>query len=133
MSFKVAKQFILNFLSLTIYSKSMGFILKAVYPSFFFLSVFGIIPQCKNSTTLCGSLRGMYKGSTLWGVSSSRQGEHHFLDYAVTQGFGVFQSIPRVFSKFSIKEARKPFNQNKNRYVDILPCKCWPGTGFPCV
>nr|KAF6395548.1 protein tyrosine phosphatase receptor type C [Rousettus aegyptiacus] len=32
-----------------------------------------------------------------------------------------FQSIPRVFSKFSIKEARKPFNQNKNRYVDILP------------
>ncbi|EHH15693.1 hypothetical protein EGK_01817 [Macaca mulatta] len=33
-----------------------------------------------------------------------------------------FQSIPRVFSKFPIKEARKPFNQNKNRYVDILPC-----------
>uniref|UniRef100_A0A8C6ES60 protein-tyrosine-phosphatase n=1 Tax=Marmota marmota marmota TaxID=9994 RepID=A0A8C6ES60_MARMA len=32
-----------------------------------------------------------------------------------------FQSIPRVFSKFSIKDARKPFNQNKNRYVDILP------------
>lgn len=32
-----------------------------------------------------------------------------------------FQSIPRVFSKFSIKEARKSFNQNKNRYVDILP------------
>uniref|UniRef100_A0A2K5YHK1 Receptor-type tyrosine-protein phosphatase C n=1 Tax=Mandrillus leucophaeus TaxID=9568 RepID=A0A2K5YHK1_MANLE len=32
-----------------------------------------------------------------------------------------FQSIPRVFSKFPIKEARKPFNQNKNRYVDILP------------
>ncbi|XP_045154026.1 receptor-type tyrosine-protein phosphatase C [Echinops telfairi] len=32
-----------------------------------------------------------------------------------------FQSIPRLFSKFSIKEARKPFNQNKNRYVDILP------------
>ncbi|OWK08469.1 PTPRC [Cervus elaphus hippelaphus] len=33
-----------------------------------------------------------------------------------------FQSIPRVFSKFSIKDARKSFNQNKNRYVDILPC-----------
>ncbi|XP_074078397.1 receptor-type tyrosine-protein phosphatase C isoform X2 [Macrotis lagotis] len=32
-----------------------------------------------------------------------------------------FQSIPRIFSKFSSKEARKPFNQNKNRYVDILP------------
>ncbi|XP_075398024.1 receptor-type tyrosine-protein phosphatase C [Tenrec ecaudatus] len=32
-----------------------------------------------------------------------------------------FQSIPRLFSKFSIKEARKSFNQNKNRYVDILP------------
>ncbi|XP_044530849.1 receptor-type tyrosine-protein phosphatase C [Gracilinanus agilis] len=32
-----------------------------------------------------------------------------------------FQSIPRVFSKFSSKDARKPFNQNKNRYVDILP------------
>ncbi|MEJ1270113.1 protein tyrosine phosphatase receptor type C [Cricetulus griseus] len=32
-----------------------------------------------------------------------------------------FQSIPRVFSKFSIKDARKPHNQNKNRYVDILP------------
>ncbi|XP_019606445.2 receptor-type tyrosine-protein phosphatase C isoform X2 [Rhinolophus sinicus] len=32
-----------------------------------------------------------------------------------------FQSIPRVFSKFPIKEARKSFNLNKNRYVDILP------------
>ncbi|XP_051004271.1 receptor-type tyrosine-protein phosphatase C [Acomys russatus] len=32
-----------------------------------------------------------------------------------------FQSIPRVFSKFPIKDARKPNNQNKNRYVDILP------------
>ncbi|KAG8515119.1 Receptor-type tyrosine-protein phosphatase C, partial [Galemys pyrenaicus] len=32
-----------------------------------------------------------------------------------------FQSIPRVFSKLSIKDARKPCNQNKNRYVDILP------------
>ncbi|KAM6217302.1 LOW QUALITY PROTEIN: receptor-type tyrosine-protein phosphatase C [Rhynchocyon petersi] len=32
-----------------------------------------------------------------------------------------FQSIPRVFNKFSIKDARKSFNQNKNRYVDILP------------
>ncbi|XP_045716066.1 receptor-type tyrosine-protein phosphatase C isoform X3 [Phyllostomus hastatus] len=32
-----------------------------------------------------------------------------------------FQSIPRVFSKFPIKEARKSCNQNKNRYVDILP------------
>ncbi|XP_018431482.1 PREDICTED: receptor-type tyrosine-protein phosphatase C-like, partial [Nanorana parkeri] len=32
-----------------------------------------------------------------------------------------FQSIPRVFSKFSNKEARKPCNQVKNRYIDILP------------
>ncbi|XP_040215800.1 receptor-type tyrosine-protein phosphatase C isoform X3 [Rana temporaria] len=32
-----------------------------------------------------------------------------------------FQSIPRVFSKFPIKEARKPCNQAKNRYIDILP------------
>ncbi|XP_048214212.1 receptor-type tyrosine-protein phosphatase C [Perognathus longimembris pacificus] len=32
-----------------------------------------------------------------------------------------FQSIPRVFSKLSIKDARRPFNLNKNRYVDILP------------
>ncbi|XP_055000671.1 receptor-type tyrosine-protein phosphatase C [Sorex araneus] len=32
-----------------------------------------------------------------------------------------FQSIPRVFSKSPCKDARKPINQNKNRYVDILP------------
>ncbi|XP_043555693.1 receptor-type tyrosine-protein phosphatase C isoform X8 [Chiloscyllium plagiosum] len=32
-----------------------------------------------------------------------------------------FQSIPRVFSKFSGKEARRGCNTNKNRYVDILP------------
>ncbi|XP_075688353.1 receptor-type tyrosine-protein phosphatase C [Rhinoderma darwinii] len=32
-----------------------------------------------------------------------------------------FQSIPRVFSKFPIKEARKSCNQPKNRYIDILP------------
>uniref|UniRef100_UPI00398EFDC7 receptor-type tyrosine-protein phosphatase C isoform X3 n=1 Tax=Pristiophorus japonicus TaxID=55135 RepID=UPI00398EFDC7 len=32
-----------------------------------------------------------------------------------------FQSIPRVFTKFSVKEARKNCNANKNRYVDILP------------
>ncbi|XP_066547880.1 receptor-type tyrosine-protein phosphatase C isoform X3 [Amia ocellicauda] len=32
-----------------------------------------------------------------------------------------FQSIPRVFSKFTVKEARKSCNQQKNRYVDILP------------
>ncbi|XP_075473167.1 receptor-type tyrosine-protein phosphatase C [Ascaphus truei] len=32
-----------------------------------------------------------------------------------------FQSIPRVFSKFSIKEAKKSCNQTKNRYIDILP------------
>ncbi|ELK19100.1 Leukocyte common antigen [Pteropus alecto] len=63
----------------------------------------------------------LYKIYDLHKKRSSRQGEHRFLDYAVTRGFGVFQSIPRVFSKFSIKEARKPFNQNKNRYVDILP------------
>ncbi|XP_041126589.1 receptor-type tyrosine-protein phosphatase C-like isoform X3 [Polyodon spathula] len=32
-----------------------------------------------------------------------------------------FQSIPRIFSKCTTKEARKNYNQNKNRYVDILP------------
>ncbi|KAM9283620.1 receptor-type tyrosine-protein phosphatase C isoform 2-T2 [Morus bassanus] len=32
-----------------------------------------------------------------------------------------FQSIPRVFTKYSIKEAKKSHNQNKNRYIDILP------------
>ncbi|XP_068808216.1 receptor-type tyrosine-protein phosphatase C isoform X3 [Struthio camelus] len=32
-----------------------------------------------------------------------------------------FQSIPRIFTKFSIKEAKKSHNQNKNRYIDILP------------
>ncbi|RXM28335.1 Receptor-type tyrosine-protein phosphatase C [Acipenser ruthenus] len=32
-----------------------------------------------------------------------------------------FQSIPRVFSKYATKEARKNCNQSKNRYVDILP------------
>uniref|UniRef100_A0A8C6VQT2 Receptor-type tyrosine-protein phosphatase C n=1 Tax=Naja naja TaxID=35670 RepID=A0A8C6VQT2_NAJNA len=32
-----------------------------------------------------------------------------------------FQSIPRVFGKYPIREARKPYNQNKNRYIDILP------------
>ncbi|MBN3324482.1 PTPRC phosphatase, partial [Atractosteus spatula] len=32
-----------------------------------------------------------------------------------------FQSIPRVFSKYAVKDARKACNQNKNRYVDILP------------
>ncbi|XP_071421092.1 receptor-type tyrosine-protein phosphatase C isoform X2 [Pithys albifrons albifrons] len=32
-----------------------------------------------------------------------------------------FQSIPRIFSKFPIKEAKKSHNQNKNRYIDILP------------
>ncbi|KAI2650341.1 Receptor-type tyrosine-protein phosphatase C [Labeo rohita] len=32
-----------------------------------------------------------------------------------------FQSIPRIFSNYTIKEAKKPENQSKNRYVDILP------------
>uniref|UniRef100_A0A673IQH8 Receptor-type tyrosine-protein phosphatase C n=1 Tax=Sinocyclocheilus rhinocerous TaxID=307959 RepID=A0A673IQH8_9TELE len=34
-----------------------------------------------------------------------------------------FQSIPRIFSNYTIKEAKKQENQFKNRYVDILPCK----------
>uniref|UniRef100_A0A8C1ZU99 Receptor-type tyrosine-protein phosphatase C n=1 Tax=Cyprinus carpio TaxID=7962 RepID=A0A8C1ZU99_CYPCA len=34
-----------------------------------------------------------------------------------------FQSIPRIFSNYTIKEAKKQENQSKNRYVDILPCK----------
>ncbi|XP_051549220.1 receptor-type tyrosine-protein phosphatase C-like isoform X8 [Myxocyprinus asiaticus] len=32
-----------------------------------------------------------------------------------------FQSIPRIFSNYTIKEAKKTENQYKNRYVDILP------------
>ncbi|KAK3561389.1 hypothetical protein QTP86_000586 [Hemibagrus guttatus] len=32
-----------------------------------------------------------------------------------------FQSVPRIFSNFSVREAKKPENQTKNRYVDILP------------
>uniref|UniRef100_A0A673LUG5 Receptor-type tyrosine-protein phosphatase C n=1 Tax=Sinocyclocheilus rhinocerous TaxID=307959 RepID=A0A673LUG5_9TELE len=32
-----------------------------------------------------------------------------------------FQSIPRIFSNYTIKEAKKQDNQSKNRYVDILP------------
>ncbi|XP_054646153.1 receptor-type tyrosine-protein phosphatase C isoform X2 [Dunckerocampus dactyliophorus] len=32
-----------------------------------------------------------------------------------------FQSIPRIFTRHSMKEAKKPCNTPKNRYVDILP------------
>uniref|UniRef100_UPI0037E86D49 receptor-type tyrosine-protein phosphatase C n=1 Tax=Semicossyphus pulcher TaxID=241346 RepID=UPI0037E86D49 len=32
-----------------------------------------------------------------------------------------FQSIPRIFSRYNVKEAKKPCNAPKNRYVDILP------------
>ncbi|XP_069377837.1 receptor-type tyrosine-protein phosphatase C isoform X2 [Paralichthys olivaceus] len=32
-----------------------------------------------------------------------------------------FQSIPRIFSRHAVKEAKKPCNVPKNRYVDILP------------
>ncbi|XP_051980081.1 receptor-type tyrosine-protein phosphatase C-like isoform X6 [Xyrauchen texanus] len=32
-----------------------------------------------------------------------------------------FQSIPRIFNNYTIKEAKKTENQYKNRYVDILP------------
>ncbi|XP_069009367.1 receptor-type tyrosine-protein phosphatase C isoform X1 [Embiotoca jacksoni] len=32
-----------------------------------------------------------------------------------------FQSIPRIFSRYSVKEAKKSCNVPKNRYVDILP------------
>uniref|UniRef100_A0A7N6AWX5 Receptor-type tyrosine-protein phosphatase C n=1 Tax=Anabas testudineus TaxID=64144 RepID=A0A7N6AWX5_ANATE len=32
-----------------------------------------------------------------------------------------FQSIPRIFSRYTVKEAKKPCNTPKNRYVDILP------------
>uniref|UniRef100_A0A4W4F3P1 protein-tyrosine-phosphatase n=1 Tax=Electrophorus electricus TaxID=8005 RepID=A0A4W4F3P1_ELEEL len=34
-----------------------------------------------------------------------------------------FQSIPRIFSNYTVKEAKKSENQSKNRYVDILPCE----------
>ncbi|XP_077082764.1 receptor-type tyrosine-protein phosphatase C isoform X3 [Siphateles boraxobius] len=32
-----------------------------------------------------------------------------------------FQSIPRIFSNYTIREAKKQENHSKNRYVDILP------------
>ncbi|XP_041862316.1 receptor-type tyrosine-protein phosphatase C isoform X3 [Melanotaenia boesemani] len=32
-----------------------------------------------------------------------------------------FQSIPRIFSRYTVKEAKKACNGPKNRYVDILP------------
>ncbi|KAM9762809.1 receptor-type tyrosine-protein phosphatase C isoform 2-T2 [Menidia menidia] len=32
-----------------------------------------------------------------------------------------FQSIPRIFSRYTVKEAKKNYNGPKNRYVDILP------------
>ncbi|KAM9358392.1 receptor-type tyrosine-protein phosphatase C [Symphorus nematophorus] len=32
-----------------------------------------------------------------------------------------FQSVPRIFSRYTVKEAKKPCNTPKNRYVDILP------------
>uniref|UniRef100_A0AAX7TF50 Receptor-type tyrosine-protein phosphatase C n=1 Tax=Astatotilapia calliptera TaxID=8154 RepID=A0AAX7TF50_ASTCA len=32
-----------------------------------------------------------------------------------------FQSIPRIFSRYTVKEAKKSCNSIKNRYVDILP------------
>ncbi|XP_056132483.1 receptor-type tyrosine-protein phosphatase C [Lampris incognitus] len=32
-----------------------------------------------------------------------------------------FQSIPRIFSRILVKEAKKSYNSSKNRYVDILP------------
>ncbi|XP_062279940.1 receptor-type tyrosine-protein phosphatase C [Scomber scombrus] len=32
-----------------------------------------------------------------------------------------FQSIPRIFSRYTVKEAKKVCNAPKNRYVDILP------------
>lgn len=33
------------------------------------------------------------------------------------------QSIPRFFSRYAVKEAKKQCNAPKNRYVDILPCE----------
>ncbi|KAI5610225.1 receptor-type tyrosine-protein phosphatase C isoform X1 [Silurus asotus] len=32
-----------------------------------------------------------------------------------------FQSVPRIFSNYSVREAKKSENQSKNRYIDILP------------
>ncbi|KAM8888436.1 receptor-type tyrosine-protein phosphatase C isoform 2-T2 [Synchiropus picturatus] len=32
-----------------------------------------------------------------------------------------FQSIPRIFSRYHVKEAKKTVNVPKNRYIDILP------------
>ncbi|XP_060797764.1 receptor-type tyrosine-protein phosphatase C isoform X4 [Neoarius graeffei] len=32
-----------------------------------------------------------------------------------------FQSVPRIYSNYTIREAKKTENQSKNRYVDILP------------
>lgn len=33
------------------------------------------------------------------------------------------QSIPRIFSRHTVKDAKKTCNGPKNRYVDILPCE----------
>ncbi|PKU45538.1 receptor-type tyrosine-protein phosphatase hypothetical protein [Limosa lapponica baueri] len=46
-------------------------------------------------------------------------GGHRYKEVAITSEIKC--SIPRVFTKFSIKEAKKSQNQNKNRYIDILP------------
>uniref|UniRef100_A0A8C5I4C4 Receptor-type tyrosine-protein phosphatase C n=1 Tax=Gouania willdenowi TaxID=441366 RepID=A0A8C5I4C4_GOUWI len=35
--------------------------------------------------------------------------------------FAEFQTIPRIFSRYTVKEARRTCNAIKNRYVDILP------------
>ncbi|XP_028259048.1 receptor-type tyrosine-protein phosphatase C isoform X2 [Parambassis ranga] len=32
-----------------------------------------------------------------------------------------FQSVPRIFSRYTVREAKKACNAQKNRYVDILP------------
>ncbi|XP_068599267.1 receptor-type tyrosine-protein phosphatase C [Brachionichthys hirsutus] len=35
-----------------------------------------------------------------------------------------FQSIPRIFFSYCMKEAKRPCNATKNRYMDILPFDC---------
>lgn len=51
--------------------------------------------------------------------------EHKWFVIFLNDGmFCLFQSIPRIFSRYTVKEAKQACNSPKNRYVDILPCVC---------
>uniref|UniRef100_A0A4W3I155 protein-tyrosine-phosphatase n=1 Tax=Callorhinchus milii TaxID=7868 RepID=A0A4W3I155_CALMI len=75
--------------------------------------------QKKSSRYLCATLQLLHVepilAEHLLDAFRSKQADEARLFLA------EFQSIPRVFNKFPVKEARKPYNSIKNRYVDILP------------